>query len=72
MNTPTGYRAMLGSSERVSEFHTWDADRLSEFFRKRGLGEYCHVLKKHKITGRLGKLIVHAGQLAFISQFQFN
>lgn len=50
-----GYRPM-GSSENkeVSNFDTWDSEQLGLFFRKKGLGEYCDVLKKHKITGQLG------------------
>jgi hypothetical protein len=40
--------------EQLSNFQDWDADKLGLFFRKRDLGEYCEVLKKHKITGKLG------------------
>lgn len=54
----TAYHAMTGgSSEKISEFHTWDVERLGVYFRKRGLGEYTNVLQKHKITGRLAPLL---------------
>jgi hypothetical protein len=47
---------MSGKDEKeLSNFHEWDSDELGAFFRKRGLGMYCPVLTKHKITGQLGE-----------------
>lgn len=50
------YRAMSFDSD-VADFQNWDAARLGLYFRKRGLGDYCEVLQKHKITGRLAPLL---------------
>lgn len=49
------YKAMSSKNDEVgiSGYHDWDEDRLGLFFRQRGLGAYCEVMKQHKITGRL-------------------
>jgi hypothetical protein len=53
--TQDGYRPMGTSENReMDKFGTWDSEQLGLFFRKKGLGAYCDILKKHKITGRLG------------------
>ena len=39
------------------DYHSWDEDKLGLFFRKKGLGAYCAVLKTHKITGALAPLL---------------
>lgn len=46
------YRVM-SDDEETSDFHKWDEDKLGNFFRRKGLGDYCAVLKTHKITGEL-------------------
>eukprot|EP00980_Cylindrotheca_fusiformis_P016299 scaffold4841_cov132-Cylindrotheca_fusiformis.AAC.12 len=50
-----GYRPMESCRENheVSNFDSWDSEQLGLFFRRKGLGEYCGALKKHKITGRI-------------------
>jgi len=55
------YKAMTGTydatNKELSDFHTWDENKLADFFRKRGLGAYSEMLKKHKITGSLAPLL---------------
>jgi hypothetical protein len=51
------YRAMAESTDLLSDFHTWDEDKLGLYFRRRGLGQYCEVFKQHKITGQIAPLL---------------
>ena len=46
-----------GAEERIDDFHYWNENQLGVYFRKRGLGEYEEMLKKHKITGQLAPLL---------------
>lgn len=39
------------------DFFSWDEERLGQYFRSQGLGEYCDTLKKHKITGQLAPFL---------------
>lgn len=52
-----GAEGVNNDVEQISNYHEWDEDRLGLFFRKRGLGGYCAVLKTHKITGALAPLL---------------
>lgn len=45
------------NDKEISNFATWDAERLGNFFRTKGLGAYEPVLIQHKITGRLAPLL---------------
>lgn len=65
----TDYRAMSSDSE-ISDFQRWDEDKLGLYFRKRGLGEYCEVLKKHKITGGLGKYCIFLDSVGMGESFK--
>mmetsp|Transcript_22485 Transcript_22485/g.25595 ORF Transcript_22485/g.25595 Transcript_22485/m.25595 type:complete len:236 (+) Transcript_22485:165-872(+) len=49
------YKSM--KKDGVDDFHNWDVERLGVFFRKRGLGNYNEVLRKHNITGKLAPLL---------------
>lgn len=54
----SAYHPMGGEQDReISQFDTWSSEQLGLFFRNKGLGEYSAVLRKHKITGKLGKEI---------------
>lgn len=50
----TKYKAM---ADNLTEFQTWDEDKLGNFFRRRNLGQYCEALKQHKITGQIAPLL---------------
>jgi hypothetical protein len=51
------YRAMADNTDLLMDFHTWDEEKLCTYFRRKGLGDYCDTLKKHKITGSLAPLL---------------
>jgi hypothetical protein len=38
-------------------FEEWDAQKLAEYFKKAGVGEYGEMFITHKITGRLAPLL---------------
>ncbi|KAL3893563.1 MAG: hypothetical protein SGARI_008091 [Bacillariaceae sp.] len=51
------YKAMKDHTDLLSDYHTWDEDKLGVYFKRRGLGKYVEMLKKHKITGQLAPLL---------------
>ncbi|KAL3925652.1 MAG: hypothetical protein SGARI_005804 [Bacillariaceae sp.] len=51
------YRSMKDTTDLLSDFHTWDEDKLGIYFKRRGLGQYVEALKRHKITGQLAPLL---------------
>ena len=51
------YKAMAENTDLISDFHSWDEDKLGLYFKEKGLGSYCEALKNHKITGKLAPLL---------------
>jgi hypothetical protein len=48
---------MKDNTDLLSDYHTWDEDKLGLYFKRRGLGQYVEMLKQHKITGQLAPLL---------------
>jgi hypothetical protein len=55
---PANQSYRLGKNNKDAEgFEEWDAQKLSEYFKKAGVGEYGEMFITHKITGRLAPLL---------------